>query len=402
MKPVKRRKINARKRPIASTDPVASARTAGLRYVSDLAPGIRRKRRGSGFVYLDASNRRLRNRGQLRRIKRLAIPPAWRDVWISPREDGHLQATGRDAKGRKQYRYHEDWRMVRDETKYERMIAFAEALPKIRKRVEADLRIPSLTREKVLATVIQLLQISLIRVGNEEYAQSNHSFGLTTMRNRHAEVVGSNIRFHFKGKSGKLHKLAVSDRRLARITEKCQDLPGQHLFEYVNDEGKPVPIHSDDVNEYLGAISGHAFTAKDFRTWTGTVLAAIALRKMEEVGSKRLAKKNVISAVESVAKALGNTPAICRKCYVHPMIIDSYMNGALANSLRLKADAELSDRLNELRPAEAAILAFLRDEMENRAKKKPQDLSTALTKSLAQLSRKKKRSGVRSQKQQPE
>jgi DNA topoisomerase I len=389
MKPARVKKFAAAKRLAPSTDPVDSARTAGLRYVSDLAPGIRRKRRGSGFFYLDASNRRLRNREQLRRIKRLAVPPAWRDVWISPRENGHLQATGRDAKGRKQYRYHADWRMVRDETKYERAIAFAEALPKIRKRVEADLRMASLTREKVLATVVQLLQISLIRVGNEEYAQANHSFGLTTMRNRHAEVVGSKIKFHFKGKSGKLHELAVSDRRLARITEKCQELPGQHLFEYVNDEGKPVPIHSDDVNEYLHAISGQEFTAKDFRTWTGTVLAAIALHKMEEVGTKTLARKNVVNAVESVAKALGNTPAICRKCYVHPAIIDSYMSGALANSLRLKADAELSDRLNELRPAEAAILAFLRDEMEKRAKKKPQDLTTALTKSLARLSPKR-------------
>jgi DNA topoisomerase I len=390
MKSARVKRINAGKRRLLSTDPVDSARTAGLRYVSDLAPGIRRKRRGSGFIYFDASKRRLRNRQQLRRIKRLAIPPAWKDVWISSREDGHLQATGRDAKGRKQYRYHEDWRAVRDETKYDRLIAFAETLSKIRKRVEADLRKPSLTREKVLATVVQLLQISLIRVGNEEYAQANHSFGLTTMRNRHAQVVGPIIRFHFKGKSGKIHELKVSDRRLARITKRCQELPGQHLFEYLNDEGRAIPVHSEDVNEYLRTISGQEFTAKDFRTWTGTVLAAIALHKMEEVGSKKPARQNVVRAVESVAKALGNTPAICRKCYVHPVIIDSYMNGALANSLRLKADAELSDRLNELRPAEAAILAFLRDEMEKRAKKKPQDLTTVLTKSLARLDKKRK------------
>lgn len=359
-----------------------------MRYVSDTDPGIHRKRQGSGFVYLDASSRRIANPDQLRRIKRLAVPPAWKRVWICPRENGHLQATGRDARGRKQYRYHDEWRVVRDETKYERLIEFAEALPKIRKRVEEDLQASSLTKEKVLATVVQLLQVSLIRVGNEEYAQTNRSFGLTTMRNRHAQVCGSTIKFHFKGKAGKLHGLAISNRRLARIIERCQDLPGQHLFEYLNGDGEPAPIHSDDVNEYLSAMTGQEFTAKDFRTWIGTVLAAIALNKMEEVGSKNLAKKNVISAVESVAKALGNTPAICRKCYVHPIIIDSYLNGELANNLRLKADAELSDRLTQLRPAEAAILAFLRDEMEKRAKKRPrgpQDLSSTLAKSLAQL-----------------
>jgi DNA topoisomerase I len=382
------KKIGNRKRSIRSADPATSARIAGLRYVSDTDPGIHRKRQGSGFVYLDASSRRIANPDQLRRIKRLAVPPAWKRVWICPRENGHLQATGRDARGRKQYRYHDEWRVVRDETKYERLIEFAEALPKIRKRVEEDLQASSLTKEKVLATVVQLLQVSLIRVGNEEYAQTNRSFGLTTMRNRHAQVCGSTIKFHFKGKAGKLHGLAISNRRLARIIERCQDLPGQHLFEYLNGDGEPAPIHSDDVNEYLSAMTGQEFTAKDFRTWIGTVLAAIALNKMEEVGSKNLAKKNVISAVESVAKALGNTPAICRKCYVHPIIIDSYLNGELANNLRLKADAELSDRLTQLRPAEAAILAFLRDEMEKRAKKRPrgpQDLSSTLAKSLAQL-----------------
>ncbi|MBV8815183.1 MAG: DNA topoisomerase IB [Verrucomicrobia bacterium] len=384
------KKTGTRKRLLRSADPVDSARLAGLRYVSDTSPGIYRKRFRSGFAYFDASNHRVTDSSVLRRIKRLAIPPAWENIWISPREDGHLQATGRDAKGRKQYRYHEDWRVVRDETKYERVINFAEALPKIRQRVEEDLRSPSMSKEKILAAVVQLLQVSLIRVGNDEYAQTNHSFGLTTMRNRHVEVNNGTIKFRFKGKSGKMHEVRVSDRRLARIIEQCQDLPGQRLFEYLNDNGEPLPIHSEDVNDYLRTISGQEFTAKDFRTWAGTVLAAIALHKLEQVGDKKLAKKNVVDAVESVAKALGNTSAICRKCYIHPLIVDSYLEGALANSLRLKVDAELTNRLNELRPAEAAVLAFLRDEMESRAKRQPSDLRSALQKSLAEQKKKKK------------
>ena len=386
---IRLKKLGTRNRQLSSLDPADSARKAGLRYVSDTNPGIRRQRRGSGFVYFDAANQRVTKADQLNRIKRLAVPPAWRRVWISPREDAHLQATGRDAKGRKQYRYHPEWRTVREETKYHRVIAFAEALPKIRKRIEEDLRTSSLCKEKVLATVVQLLQVSLIRVGNEEYAQANHSFGLTTMRNRHAEVHKSTIRFRFRGKGGKLHELEVSDRRLARVIQKCQDLPGQHLFEYINDEGTPTPIHSEDVNEYLRSISGQEFTAKDFRTWTGTLLAAIALHKVREVTKKHAARQNVVSAVESVAKALGNTPAICRKCYVHPAVIDSYLNGELAKNLRLKADSELSNRLDQLRPAEAAVLAFLREEMENRAKKKSQDLGPVLVKSLAGLRKKR-------------
>ncbi|HEX6564505.1 MAG TPA: DNA topoisomerase IB [Chthoniobacterales bacterium] len=384
------KKIGVRRRLLRSADPVSSARRAGLRYVSDTAAGLYRRRKGPGFIYVDASRCRITDPVELRRIKKLAIPPAWTDVWINPRENGHLQATGRDAKGRKQYRYHEDWRAVRDETKYERMIAFAEALPRIRQRVKADLRGSAMTKEKVLAAVIELLQASLIRVGNEEYAQTNHSFGLTTMRNRHVEVHGSTIKFRFKGKGGKSHEVQVPDRRLARIIERCQDLPGQHLFEYLNDEGEPVPIHSEDVNEYLRSISGQEFTAKDFRTWAGTVLAGSALLKMELADTKKIAKRNVIGAVETVAKALGNTPAICRKCYIHPAIIDSYMEGVLSNNLRMQAEANLSSHSKKLGPSEAAVLVFLRGEMKSRAEKDKLSLHSALKRSLADLKKKRR------------
>lgn len=387
------KKIGVRRRLPRSTDPVSSARRASLTYVSDTSLGIYRKRRGSGFFYVDAAKRRITNPVQLRRIKKLAIPPAWTDVWISPREDGHLQATGRDAKSRKQYRYHEDWRAVRDETKYERMLAFAKALPRIRKRVAADLRMPAMTKAKVLAAVIELLQASLIRVGNEEYVQSNHSFGLTTMRNRHVEVRGNTIKFRFKGKGGKSHEVQVPDRRLARIIERCQDLPGQHLFEYLNAEGEAIPIHSEDVNEYIRDISGQEFTAKDFRTWAGTVLAGMALHKMDRAVTKNIAKRNVTNAIEVVAKALGNTPAICRKCYIHPAIIDSYMGGTLTNTLRVEAEIEFSGHFNKLGAAEAAILAFLREEIRSRSTRERRSLRSALVASLAE--QKKKNRGYR-------
>jgi DNA topoisomerase I len=352
-------------------DPKKVARQAGLRYVSDDQPGIRRERKGDEFVYYHPDGRLVADSEVLRRIRHLAIPPAYHDVWICPIENGHLQATGRDDRARKQYKYHERWREVRDENKYERLIAFAHALPSIRARVQADLAMPGLPRNKVLATIVELLETSLIRVGNEEYAKTNHSFGLTSMRNRHVRVQGPAIRFSFRGKGGKQHQIQIEDKRLARIVGRCQDLPGQHLFQYIGEEGEPTPIGSEDVNEYLQAICGQPFTAKDFRTWAGTVLAAIALHKMEAVDSKSVAKKNVVTAIEAVSKLLGNTPAICRKCYIHPDVINSYLNGGLARSLRFRADQEIAEKLPELKPEEAAVLAFLRQEMDARAKTEP-------------------------------
>jgi DNA topoisomerase I len=340
---------------------------AGLRYVSDDCSGITRKSRGDSFAYYHATGGVIRSSRELQRIRSLVIPPAWKNVWICPRPDGHLQATGIDAKGRKQYKYHPDWRTVRDEAKYERVMSFARNLPKIRARVAEDLKLPGLCREKVLATIVKFLEISLIRIGNDEYAQTNRSFGLTTMQNRHVEVEGSTVNFEFRGKSGKKHKIAVSDRRLAKIVRKCQDLPGQRLFEYTDSNGKIAAVCSEDVNEYLQSISGEPFTAKDFRTWAGTVLAAIALGQMEEVDSKAAAKKNVLTAVEAVARMLGNTAAICRKCYIHPAVITRYMDGRLAQTLRVKADSEISDHLHELKPEEAAVLSLLRGELDRRS-----------------------------------
>jgi DNA topoisomerase-1 len=340
---------------------------AGLRHVSDEAPGITRRHRGSSFAFYDTDGKLIRDPTELRRIRSLAIPPAWKNVWICPRANGHLQATGSDAKGRKQYKYHSNWRAVRDEAKFEKLLSFAEALPKIRVQVDEDMRQRSLTRRKVLATVVRLLEVSLIRIGNQEYAKENKSFGLTTMRNRHVEVDGSSVRFQFRGKSGKRHVVELSDRRLATIVRKCQDLPGQQLFEYLAPTGEVAPISSEDVNDYLQTITGQPFTAKDFRTWAGTVLAAIALGKMEEVDSQAMAKKNVVAAIEVVAGMLGNTVAICRKCYIHPAITASYLDGTLAGTLRVKADSALSHHLHELKPEEAAVLALLRQELAQRS-----------------------------------
>jgi DNA topoisomerase-1 len=348
-------------------DPKQSAIAAGLRYVSDDPPGITRQRKGANFAFHGVEGRSIRNPVELKRIRSLAIPPAWNNVWICPHANGHLQATGTDVKGRKQYKYHPDWREVRDAAKYERVMAFARSLPEIRARVEEHLKLSTLCREKVLATLVKLLELSLIRIGNDEYAKANQSFGLTTMRNRHVEIAGSTLTFEFRGKSGKRHKIAVSDRRLAKIVRKCQELPGQRLFEYSDAQGKTVEIGSEDVNAYLQDISGQSFSAKDFRTWAGTVLAAIALGQMEAVDSKAAAKKNVVTAVEAVARMLGNTAAICKKCYIHPAVISKYMEGSLAQSLRVKADEELSQHLHELKPEEAAVLALLREELDRRS-----------------------------------
>jgi DNA topoisomerase-1 len=364
----RRRKAVPRISAIAE-DPKDSAISAGLRYVSDESPGITRNRKGINFAYYDTEGKRIRDPVELKRIRSLVIPPAWEMVWICPRANGHLQATGIDAKGRKQYKYHPTWRAVRDEAKFEKLLSFAEALPKIRAQVDEDMRRPNLTREKVLATVVRLLEVSLIRIGNEEYAKENKSFGLTTMRNRHVEVDGSTVRFQFRGKSGKRHVVEVSDRRLATIVRKCQDLPGQQLFEYLDPTGEVVPIASEDVNDYLQTVSGQPFTAKDFRTWAGTILAAIALGKMEEVDSQAMAKRNVVTAIEAVAGMLGNTVAICRKCYIHPAITVSYLDGTLAGTLRAKADSQIAHHLDELKPEEAAVLALLRQELAQRSEK---------------------------------
>jgi DNA topoisomerase-1 len=346
------------------TDPVADARAAGLRYVGDAGTGITRERRaskrGGGFRYIGSDGRAVRKAKELQRIAHLAIPPAWSDVWICPSPNGHIQATGRDARGRKQYRYHERWRAQRDATKYERTIAFGAALPRIRTSVDADLRGPDLSRERVLATVVRLLDTTYIRVGNEEYARENRSFGLTTMQDRHVEVVGSRLSFQFRGKSGKQHTVAVSDRRVARVITRLQDLPGQQLFQWQDDDGEVHGVESEDVNEYIREAAGDDFTAKDFRTWAGTVLAAWALQELGEYASQTEAKRNVVAAVESVARHLGNTPAVCRRCYVHPEIVAAHLDGALLANLERHAEETLATSLDDLSGWEAAVLAFLR------------------------------------------
>lgn len=349
------------------SDPPAAARAAGLRYVHDDRPGIRRAPAGksaeSGFRYLDTHGAPVEDEATLGRIKALVIPPAWTEVWICPQANGHLQATGRDARGRKQYRYHPKWREARDEVKYERMLKFGDALPTIRAHVDEDLKRPGLPREKVLATIVYLLEATMMRVGNEEYARTNKSFGLTTLRNRHVKVDGSDVEFSFRGKSGVYHKVAVHDRRLARIIARTRDLPGQELFQYVDDDGATHSIDSSDVNDYLRAISGEDYTAKDFRTWSGTVLAALALQEFEKFDSETQAKKNIVRAIESVSEKLGNTPSICRKCYVHPAVLDAYLDGTVLEVLRERTEQKLQEDLHALQPEEAAVLAMLQQRL---------------------------------------
>jgi DNA topoisomerase I len=342
------------------TDPRVSAKAAGLRYGTDASPGIRRKRAGKGFTYVDVEGRRLRDPQELQRIKSLGIPPAWTKVWICPMPHGHLQATGYDAKGRKQYRYHPRWRDMRDETKYGRMLAFGEALPLIRKHVEHDLALPSLTRAKVLATVLQLLETTLIRVGNEEYVRTNRSFGLTTLRDRHVDIAGATLRFHFRGKSGKEHTVAINDRRVALIVKRCQEIPGQELCQYRDDEGQGRAIDSADVNDYLRQVTGQDFTSKDFRTWNGTVLAVRALQTCGAEESAAQAKEAVVEAMKTVAAQLGNTPAICRKCDVHPAVIEAYLEGSLLAMLQQLGEPDPAGAAQGLSAEEGRVLAFLR------------------------------------------
>jgi len=345
---------------VASDESAAAAEEAGLRYVSDDSPGYRRRIHGKGFDYLDTEGKRIRDERRLLRIKHLAIPPAWTDVWICPSPTGHIQATGRDARRRKQYRYHERWRGIRDENKFGRLAAFAQALPKIRRRITRDMKLPGMPRHKVLATVVQLLERTFMRIGNEAYARENKSFGLTTIRNRHVKVKGANLRFRFRGKSGRQHDVNVTDRRVARTVSRCQDLPGQDLFQYVADNGDVQNITSQDVNDYLREISGDNFTAKDFRTWAGTVLAAIALSMLGTSHTKKKAMTKVKAAICAVAQLLGNTPAICRKCYVHPAIVEAYLGGTQITGSN--GAAKQRGRVN-LRAAERAVIRLLRGSM---------------------------------------
>lgn len=333
-----------------------AARAAGLRYVNPADPGITRVRRGSGFAYTDRAGSPVTDEPTLTRISSLAIPPAWEQVWISPSANGHIQATGRDARGRRQYRYHAQWHQVRDESKYERTIAFARALPRLRRQVQHDLQRRGLPRRKVVAAAVRLLEMTLIRVGNEVYARENKSFGLTTLRGRHAQVRGEALQLTFRGKSGKDHSIGLRDRRLARVVKACQELPGQRLFQYVDDEGEPQHIDSDAVNGYLREVMGQEFSAKDFRTWAGTVLAA---RAFQALGEENATPRALTKAVEEVARELGNTVAVCRRCYIHPEIINSYLDGSLAREMAREASAKL-DSGRGLRADEKRVLAVLR------------------------------------------
>ena len=340
--------------------PREAAEASGLVYVDEQGPGITRKRKGEAFAYYSSSGKLIRDRAELSRIRALAVPPAYEDVWICPDPNGHIQATGRDERGRKQYRYHPRWRALRDETKYEHVLEFGRILPRLRQRVAADMRKPGLPRPKVLATVVSLLEKTLIRIGNADYAKENKSYGLTTLRSRHVAVNGTELRFEFKGKSGKLWHLAVKDRRVARVVRACQDLPGQHLFQYIEADGSRQAVSSSDVNSYLREITGRDITAKDFRTWAGTVLAAMALSEFASFDSAAAAKRNLKAAIERVAKRLGNTVTICRKCYVHPAILDAYLDGELLVNWQKEAEGELREELGSLGAEEAAVLAFLR------------------------------------------
>ena len=341
------------------SDPVESAKLAGLRYVTDGRPGITRKRSGAGFRFVNADGSPVREAQTLKRIRSLVIPPAWTDVWICPLANGHLQATGRDARKRKQSRYHPRWREVRDETKYERMILFGDALPAIRCQVEHDLALSGLPKQKVLATILRLMETTCIRVGNEEYARENHSYGLTTMRNRHVDVHGSTITFDFQGKSGVHHTIDVQNRRLAKIVARCQDLPGQELFQFLDHEGNRHAVDAADVNDYLHSITGQHFTAKDFRTWAGTVLAAMLLREFDPYETQNQAKKNVIQAIKTVAERLGNTPSVCRKCYIHPAVLEHYFSGAMLEAIESEVAEQVDRQLNDLRTEEQALLRLL-------------------------------------------
>jgi DNA topoisomerase I len=344
---------------------IQTAKEAGLRYVSDEQPGIRRRGAGRGFIYLDAQGKRVTDEATLKRIRALVLPPAWKDVWICPHPRGHIQATGRDDKGRKQYRYHDEWAAARGQEKFTRTLSFARALPKLRFAVEDDLRGKPRDRRTVLATIVRLLETTLIRVGNREYAEANKSYGLTTMRNKHVEVNGSKLHFDFVGKSGKRHVVDVSHPRIARILRSLQELPGQELFQYVDEDGERQTVDSADVNAYLREVTGDDFTAKDFRTWAGTVLAAWALSEFEKIDSQAAARRNITAAIKRVAAQLGNTPAVCRSSYIHPEILNCYIDGSLIEHLRGEIKDTLRNELNGLTSEETAVLVLLLKRLEN-------------------------------------
>jgi DNA topoisomerase-1 len=341
-----------------------AAEAAGLVYCTDDQPGISRRRRGKSFFYLGSSGDRIRDPAILARIRSLAIPPAYQQVWICADENGHLQATGRDAKGRKQYRYHPRFREHQDAAKYEHIMEFAHALPAIRATVSEHLALRGLQRPKVMATVVRLLETTLIRVGNDDYAKQNGSYGLTTLQEEHVKLEGAELRFHFKGKSGKTWRLNIRDRRVARVIKDCQGLPGQKLFQYIDDDGSPHEVTSADINAYLKEISGRDVTAKDFRTWAGTVLAAMALREFEAFDTQARAKVNLRIAIEAVSTRLGNTPAVCRKCYIHPEVLACYVEGTLAERVRTDIETSLRDDLATLTAEETAVLSLLRNRLQ--------------------------------------
>jgi DNA topoisomerase I len=344
----------------ATREFVASAEAAGLRYVTDSEPGIRRRRVGGGFSYVDPDGRVIREREHIRRFRSLVIPPAWSDVWICPMPDGHLQVTARDARGRKQYRYHPHFRAHRDNSKFERMVKLSDVLATVREHVERDIALPGLPRNKVMATIVWLLERTLIRVGSHELARENNSFGLTTLRRRHVSIEGSTLRFEFRGKSGVVHTVAVTDRRIARIVQRCRELPGRELFQYVDEDERRQIVYADDVNSYLREITDRDVTAKDFRTWMGTMLAAAALRDMGPAATKREAERNVLSAIDKTAERLGNTRAVCRKYYIHPVVIEAYLEGSVLPPLPDPVWQERRTHGPTLRRHEAEVLAFLK------------------------------------------
>jgi DNA topoisomerase-1 len=357
---VKQRQIDTVATLEAALDPAVAAKRAALRYVHDSIPGITRHNARNGFDYRLPNGSLVRDIATLKRIRALAIPPAWTEVWICRDTNGHLQATGRDQRGRKQYRYHPRWREVRDEAKYGKLLIFARVLPLIRTRVEEDLKRSGLPRERVLAAVVRLMELTLFRVGNSEYAKKNKSFGLTTLRDRHVRIDGSHIHLSFRGKSGNRYESDINDRRLARIVKGCRDLPGYELFQYLDEEGNQHAVGSEEVNAYLREITGEDITAKDFRTWAGTQLAAEALRAFRNLDSESKRKKAIVRAVEKVARHLGNTPAICRRCYIHPAILDGYIDGTLLEALAARTTTYLKENIAKMSAEEAAVTAFLR------------------------------------------
>jgi len=363
-----------------TTEYVGSAHAAGLRYVTDAMPGIRRHRHGRGFKYVDPEGRVIRARAMINRFRGLVIPPAWTDVWICPHEDGHLQVTARDGRGRKQYRYHPGFRQHRDGTKFERMFALSEVIQKIRERVEHDVALPGHPRDKVMATVVWLLERTLIRIGSDEYAKANKSFGLTTLRRRHVAIDGAKLRFEFRGKSGIAHAVDVTDRRIARIVQRCHELRGEVLFKYLDDQGERQQVEAEDVNAYLQEITGADITAKDFRTWAGTMLVAEALRSMGAAETKREAEKNIVLAVDKTAKMLGNTRSVCRKYYSHPVLIQAYLEGAVLpplpeHSWSPRAAPPKPSDGPMLRRHEADVLAFIRARLDKARNRAPRPVS---------------------------